>query len=59
VAEALETLHPQDREVLEAYFYERLTYADLAHRFRWKNKGSAHWAVRRALRRLAQTLESE
>jgi DNA-directed RNA polymerase specialized sigma24 family protein len=45
--------------VLEAYFYERLTYADLAHRFRWKNKGSAHWAVRRALRRLAQTLESE
>lgn len=45
--------------MLEAYFYERLTYAELAQRFRWRNKGSAHWAVRRALVRLGEAIDDE
>lgn len=57
VRDCLERLPRRDRDLLLGYFYERLTYAELAKRFGWKNKGSAHWHVGQALGRLRDRLE--
>jgi DNA-directed RNA polymerase specialized sigma24 family protein len=58
VRDALEALDEDDRDLLLAAFYERLTYNQIAAKYGWKNRGSAHWAVKQAVARLAQQLEA-
>jgi DNA-directed RNA polymerase specialized sigma24 family protein len=57
VRDCLERMPRRDRDLLLGYYYERCTYAELARRFGWRNKGSAHWHVKQALLRLRERLE--
>ena len=49
-------LSARDREVLLAAYYERLSYRELAERFNFNNKGSAWFAVQRAMKQLRKHL---
>lgn len=53
----LKTRPALNRDMLLAYFYERLTYRELAERFGLGNKRRAHLAVRHALDDLKRRLE--
>jgi len=49
VRDCLDRMRRRDRDLLLARYYEQLTYRQIADMYDWDNRGSAHWAVRRAL----------
>lgn len=57
--DCVEKLDARSRDLILAHFYEGLSYREMAERYGWANKGSAHWAVKQALRRLATLIEKE
>jgi DNA-directed RNA polymerase specialized sigma24 family protein len=67
VRDCLEVMPARKRILLLERYYEQLTFRQIAERHGWPNRGSAHWAVRRALgelgrrvgRVLARTPEQE
>lgn len=56
VSDALEQLSVEDQEVLRAYFYERLSYSQIAQEAGLAGKTSAAWRVNAALGRLKELL---
>ena len=56
VKDAVEALPPYERYLIEAKFYERLSYRELAERIGKKSKGAAYYAMKAALRMLRQEL---
>lgn len=59
VIDILEGLSARDKALLEARFYERLSYRQMARRFGWKNHESARWAVHKALSRFKKKFEED
>lgn len=57
VRDAVEALSAHDRYILEAKFYERLSYRELAVRIGKRSKGAAYYSVRSALHKLEKELE--
>jgi DNA-directed RNA polymerase specialized sigma24 family protein len=52
IADALDEMEPEDRRAIEAIFYERVTYADLASELGLAGRQGAHWRVAQAMTRL-------
>jgi len=63
VRDCLEKMSRRYQNLLQDYYYECLTYRQIAVRYGWPNKGSAHWHVQRAVaelgRRVRRTLAKE
>lgn len=58
VIDILEALHEPHRSVLEARFYERLSYRELAERFtRSRHPGSGGWVLEKAQRAFMESWE--
>jgi hypothetical protein len=57
VRSTVEKTRGQDRLLLLARFYERLSYRQIAARFNLGHPYSAHWAVNRAVARFAVRFE--
>jgi hypothetical protein len=58
VIDILEALPATHRDVLEARFYERLSYRELAERFtRSRHPGSGGWVLEKAQRAFMQSWE--
>lgn len=57
VIDILEGLSAKDKALLEARFYERLSYREMARRFGWNHPESARWATHKALSRFKSKFE--
>lgn len=56
LAELVDDLEPEDRYVIEAWAYERVTYAELARRLGLAGRQGGHYRVLVALEKLAEAL---
>ena len=59
VSDALELMSAEDQEILRAYFYERLSYSQIARETGLAGKTSAAWRVNAALGRLRELLAKD
>jgi DNA-directed RNA polymerase specialized sigma24 family protein len=59
VSDALGLMTAEDQEVLRAYFYERLSYSEIARGSGLAGKTSAAWRVNAALGRLKVLLAKD
>jgi DNA-directed RNA polymerase specialized sigma24 family protein len=55
--DVLEKMPHRQRNLIYAYYYERLSYQQIAARNGWAGRGSAKWAVDKALTMLKRRLE--
>lgn len=57
VRDCMARLHTKDSDLLQARFYEGLSYRQIAVRFGWAGAQSAHWAVQKAVGRLGRKVK--
>lgn len=57
--EAFGAEHPYELWLINARFWERLSYRQLARKMGKKHPGSSWWAVQQALKRLREFMEVE
>ena len=57
VIDVLEGMRKKDQALIEARFYERLSYREMARRFGWNHPESARWALHKAMQRFKQRFE--
>lgn len=57
VVQAVDSLPPEDRDIIEAIIYERLTFREAAERFGYAAHSQLYYKYRDILARLGDTLQ--